>query len=93
MDLNYPNIALNSNSVSQNNNILLQRKRKIIYEADNELAEEYDKLRKIWKEAGVTDVYIDNFETVTNSKNNTKEEILQYLKNEESQMSKKKCSK
>ena len=86
MDLNYPNIALNSNSVSQNNNILLQRKRKIIYEADNELAEEYDKLRKIWKEAGVTDVYIDNFETVTNSKNNTKEEILQYLKNEESQM-------
>jgi hypothetical protein len=86
MDLNYPNIALNSNSASQNNNILLQRKRKIIYEADNELAEEYDKLRKIWKEAGVTDVYIDNFETVTNSKNNTKEEILQYLKNEESQM-------
>ena len=81
MDLNYPNIALNSNSASQNNNILLQRKRKIIYEADNELAEEYDKLRKIW-----TDVYIDNFETVTNSKNNTKEEILQYLKNEESQM-------
>ena len=45
MDLNYPNIALNSNSVSQNNNILYQRKRQIIYEADNELAEEYDKLR------------------------------------------------
>jgi hypothetical protein len=86
MDLNYPNIALNSNSVSQNNNILYQRKRQIIYEADNELAEEYDKLRKIWKDVGVTDVYIDNFETVTNSKNNTKEEILQYLKNEETQM-------
>ena len=84
LDLNYPNINI---SVSQNNNnILYQRKRQIIYEADNDLAEEYDKLRKIWKEAGVTDVYIDNFETVTNSKNNTKEEILQYLKNEETQM-------
>ena len=75
-----------SNNVSQINNIPLQRRRKIIYEADNELAEEYDKLRKIWKEAGVTDVYMDNFETVTNNKNNTKKEILQYLKNEESQM-------
>ena len=29
---------------------------------------------------------MDNFETVTNNKNNSKEEILQYLKNEESQM-------
>ena len=29
---------------------------------------------------------MDNFETVTNNKNNTKKEILQYLKNEESQM-------
>ena len=70
----------------QSNNIPFQRRRKIIYEADNELAEEYDKLRKIWKDAGVTDVYMDNFETVTNNKNNSKEEILQYLKNEESQM-------
>ena len=78
-DLNYPNIG-------SNNNIPLQRRRKIIYEADNELAEEYDKLRKIWKEAGVTDVYMDNFEAVTNSKNNTKREILQYIKNEENQM-------
>ena len=85
-DLNYPNIPLNSNNISQSNNIPFQRRRKIIYEPDNELAEEYDKLRKIWKEAGVTDVYMDNFETVTNSKNNTKKEILQYLKNEESQM-------
>ena len=75
-----------SNNVSQVNNIPFQRRRKIVYEADNELAEEYDKLRKIWSEAGVTDVYMDNFETVTNSKNNTKKEILQYLKNEESQM-------
>ena len=86
MDLNYPNIASNSNNVSQTNNIPFQRRRKIIYEADNELAEEYEKLRKIWKEAGVTDVYMDNFETVTNNKSNTKKEILQYLRNEESQM-------
>ena len=85
-DSNYPNITANSNNISQTNNIPFNRRRKIIYEADNELAEEYDKLRKVWKEAGVTDVYIDNFETVTNSKNNTKREILQYLKNEESQM-------
>ena len=85
-DLNYPNIPLNSNNISQSNNIPFQRRRKRIYEPDNELAEEYDKLRKIWKEAGVTDVYMDNFETVTNSKNNTKKEILQYLKNEKSQM-------
>ena len=84
-DMNYPNITLNSNNISQNN-IPFQRRRKIIYEADNELAEEYDKLRKIWKEAGVTDVYMDNFEAVTNSKNNTKREILQYIKNEENQM-------
>ena len=85
-DLNYPNIVINSNNVSLSNNVPFQRRRKIIYEADNELAEEYDKLRKIWKEAGVTDIYMDNFETVTNNKNNTKKEILQYLKNEESQM-------
>ena len=84
-ELNYPNITSNSNNISQSN-IPFQRRRKIIYEADNELAEEYEKLRKIWKEAGVTDVYIDNFEAVTNSKNNSKKEILQYLKNEESQM-------
>ena len=84
-ELNYPCITLNSTN-SQVNCFPLQRKRKIIYEEDNELADEYDKLRKIWKEAGVTDVYIDNFETVTNNQNNTKQEILQSLKNEEQQM-------
>lgn len=78
-------ITLNTAN-SQVNYFPLQRKRKIIYEKDDELAGEYDKLRKIWKEAGVTDVYIDNFETVTNNKNNTKQEILQSLKNEEQQM-------
>lgn len=72
-------ITLNTAN-SQVNYFPLQRKRKIIYEKDDELAGEYDKLRKIWKEAGVTDAYIDNFETVTNNKNNTKQEILQSLK-------------
>ena len=84
-ELNYPCITLNSTN-SQANNIPFQRKRNIVYEEDNELADEYDKLRKIWKEAGVTDVYIDNYETVTNNQNNTKEEILHNLKNEEQQM-------
>ena len=84
-ELNYPQITINS-ATSQANNIPLQRRRKIVYEEDNELAEEYEKLRKIWKEAGVTDVYIDNFETVTNNQNNSKEEILQSLINEEQQM-------
>ena len=85
-DLNYPHITINSTNSQANNIPPFQRRRKIIYEADNELADEYDKLRKIWKEAGVTDVYMDNFETVTNNKNNSKEEILQSLKNEEEQM-------
>jgi hypothetical protein len=86
-ELNYPCITLNTTN-SQANNIPFQRKRNIVYEEDNELAEEYDKLRKIWKEAGVTDVYIDNYETVTNNQNNTKEEIMHNLKNEEQQMTK-----
>ena len=64
----------------------LQRRRIIFYEEDNELAEEYDKLRKIWKEAGVSDIYIDNFESIINNQNNSKQEILQNLKNEEKQM-------
>ena len=85
IDLNYQKKGLNSNN-NASNSILFQRTRRIIYEADNELAEEYDKLRKIWKEAGVTDIYMDNFETVTNNKNNSKKEILQNLKNEENQM-------
>ena len=84
-DLNYPHINLNSTN-SQINNIPLQRRRKIVYEEDNELAEEYEKLRKIWREAGVTDVYIDHFETITNNENNNKEEILLNLRNEEQQM-------
>ena len=87
-ELNYPCITLNSTNSQVNNvnNIPFQRKRNIVYEEDNELAEEYEKLRKIWKEAGVTDIYIDNFETVTNNQNNSKEEILHSLKNEEQQM-------
>ena len=84
-DLNYPQININS-TISQVNNVPFQRRRKIVYEEDNELADEYDKLRKIWKEAGVTDLYMDNFETITNNQNNSKEEILQSLKNEEEQM-------
>ena len=84
-ELNYPHITLTSVN-SQNNNIPLQRRRKIIYEEDNELAEEYGKLRNIWREAGVTDVYIDNFETITNNQNNNREEILLSLKNEKQQM-------
>ena len=83
-DLNYPHITLNS-TISQANNIPF-RKRKIVYEEDNELAQEYEKLRKIWREVGVTDTYIDNFETVTNNENNNKEEILLHLRNEEQQM-------
>ena len=84
-EINYPQITINS-AISQTNNVPLQRRRKILYEEDNELAEQYEKLRTIWKEAGVTDVYIDNFETVTNNQNNTREEILQSLKNEQLQM-------
>ena len=70
-ELNYPNLTINSTN-SQANNLPLQRRRKIIYEEDNDLAEEYEKLRKIWKDVGVTDVYIDNFETVTNNQDNNK---------------------
>ena len=84
-ELNYPQITINS-AISQTNNIPIQRRRKILYEEDNELAEQYEKLRNIWKDAGVTDVYIDNFETVTNNQNNSREEILQSLKNEQLQM-------
>ena len=86
-EFNYPQITLNSIN-SQANNVPFQRRRKIVYKEDNELAEEYEKLRKIWKDVGVTDVYIDNFEAVTNNENNSKEEILQSLKNEELQMTK-----
>ena len=84
-EFNYPHITLNTAN-SQVNNVPFQRRRKIVYEEDNELAGEYEKLRKIWKEVGVTDAYIDNFEAVTNNENNSKEEILQSLKNEEQQM-------
>ena len=84
-EMNYPQLTLNSTNI-QGNNVPLQRRRKIVYEEDNELADEYDILRKIWKEAGVTDTYIDNFETITNNEKNSKSEILQSLKNEEQQM-------
>ena len=84
-EMNYPQLTLNSINI-QVNNVPLQRRRKIVYEEDNELADEYDILRKIWKDAGVTDAYIDNFETITNNEKNTRSEILQSLKNEEQQM-------
>ena len=84
-EMNYPQLTLNTTNI-QGNNVPLQRRRKIVYEEDNELADEYDILRKIWKEAGVTDTYIDNFETITNNEKNSKLEIMQSLKNEEQQM-------
>ena len=84
-ELNYPSINRNM-AYAQTNNLPLYRKRKIFYEEDNDLAEEYEKLRKIWKNVGVSDIYIDNFEAIVNNENNSKEEILSILKNEEKQM-------
>ena len=66
--------------------ITLKIKKNILYEEDNDISDEYEILKKIWKEVGVTDVYIENFETVINNLNNKKEEILQNLRNEEKQM-------
>ena len=82
----YPGITFNSTNSQNNINMPFQKKRWILYEGDNELAEEYEKLRKIWKEAGVSEIYINNFETIITNQNNSKEEILQNLKNEEKQM-------
>ena len=84
-ELNYPSINLNM-AYGQSYNLPLYRKRRIFFEEDNDLAEEYEKLRKIWDELGVTSIYIDNFEAIINNENNSKEEIMLNLRNEQKQM-------
>ena len=84
----YPQINLNSTNSNINSSPPFHIRRNNLYEKDNVLADEYEKLRKIWKELGVTDIYINNFQTVINNHNNSNEEILQSIKNEEKQMTK-----
>ena len=47
---------------------------------------EYENLKSLWNELGITNNFIQNFEYMNNNKNNNRDEILQIIKTEKKQM-------
>ena len=66
-----------------------QKNENNLFGADNEINIEYQKLKKLWEETGVTKSFIKNFEMINNFdiNNDNKEEIFQLIKAEINQMS------
>jgi hypothetical protein len=56
------------------------------FEDDLEIMKEYDELKTLWHELGITNNFIQNFEYMNNNKNNNREDVLQLIKTEKKQM-------
>ena len=70
---------LNKKNIDKNNNKL--------FKEDSELNSEYQKLRQIWEETGVTKSFIKNFEKINNKINmDNSEDMQQIIKAEINQM-------
>ncbi len=57
-----------------------------LFSDDMEIMSEYENLKSLWNELGITNNFIQNFEYMNNNKNNNRDEILQIIKTEKKQM-------
>ena len=57
-----------------------------LFEEDLTIMTEYENLKNIWRELGITSNFVYNFEYMNNNHNNDKDEILQIIKAEKKQM-------
>ena len=57
-----------------------------LFEQDPEIMSEYEDLKILWSELGITDNFIRNFELMNNNRNNNRDDILQIILTEKKQM-------
>ena len=57
-----------------------------LFEQDPEIMSEYEDLKILWNELGITDNFIRNFELMNNNRNNNRDDILQIILTEKKQM-------
>jgi hypothetical protein len=90
---NLKNKNLGSSNKKKKNNELIEKIMENKYESkatlfgdDMEIMSEYENLKSIWNELGITNNFIQNFEYMNNNKNNNRDEVLQIIKTEKKQM-------
>ena len=89
-NLNYNN--LNRGRYNKNNFLLRKmienkyQQKPSLFEQDPEIMSEYENLKYLWSELGITDNFIRNFELMNNNRNNNRDDILQIILTEKKQM-------
>ena len=81
------------NKKAFNNNMLIEKivenkfgAKGSLFEEDLEIMGEYEELKSLWRDLGITNNFVQNFEYMNNNKTINREEVLQIIKAEKKQM-------